>query len=206
MTTSHPTHTHPTHPGPHNARARFAGPSPVHSPDHTLGHADSPLPEGCAVPRFEPLRVRGGPQRLRRALRRRRRAPAAILTLAAAALAVAGGSGRVSADPPPHPAVEEQRRPAAVRLVSAPVRIADAATVRLLRPGDRVDVIAAPNSPMSGADTARVVATGARVAEVPRSDENRPDGGALIVLSVPRPTATALAGAGVTSQLAVTVC
>ncbi|MFD7320726.1 hypothetical protein ACFV9D_06485 [Streptomyces sp. NPDC059875] len=125
--------------------------------------------------------------------------------MSAAALAVAGG-GEVSADPPTRPAAKEQRRPAAVRLVSAPVRIADAATVRLLRPGDRVDVIAAPNSPMGGGDAARVVATGARVAEVPRTGETRSDGGALIVLSVPRSTATALAGAGVTSQLAVTLC
>ncbi|MEU1864599.1 hypothetical protein [Streptomyces gardneri] len=90
--------------------------------------------------------------------------------------------------------------------MSAPVRIADAETVRLLRAGDRVDVIAAPNSPMGGGGEARVVATGARVAEVPRSGETRSDGGALVVLSVPRSTAAALAGAGVTSQLAVTLC
>ncbi|MET9672309.1 hypothetical protein ABZY68_04310 [Streptomyces sp. NPDC006482] len=98
------------------------------------------------------------------------------------------------------------RPPAVVRLVSAPVRIADAETVRLLRPGDRVDVIAAPNSPMGEAGEARVVATGARVAEVPRAGETRSDGGALVVLSVPRSTAAVLAGAGVTSQLAVTLC
>ncbi|WP_329119537.1 hypothetical protein [Streptomyces sp. NBC_01353] len=165
----------------------------------------SPVPETCGVPLFEPLRVRGGRQRLRRVLRRRRRAPAVVLAMSAAALAVAGG-GEVSADPPARPAAKEQRRPAAARLVSAPVRIADAATVRLLRPGDRVDVIAAPNSPMGGGGTARVVATGARVAEVPRTAESRPDGGALVVLSVPRSTATALAGAGITSQLAVTLC
>ncbi|MDT9692468.1 hypothetical protein Q5762_29895 [Streptomyces sp. P9(2023)] len=165
----------------------------------------SPVPAPIGVPPFEPLRVRGGRQRLRRALRRRGRAPAAILAMSAAALAVAGG-GEVSADPPPTAPVREQRPAPAVRLVSAPVRIADAATVRLLRPGDRVDVIAAPNSPMGGAGEARVVATGARVAEVPRTAETRSDGGALVVLSVPRPTATALAGAGVTSRLAVTLC
>ncbi|MGW6566409.1 hypothetical protein [Streptomyces sp. NPDC054975] len=126
--------------------------------------------------------------------------------MSAAALAVAGG-GEVSAGPPRTGAVTpDQRKAPAVRLVSAPVRIADAATVRLLRPGDRVDVIAAPNSPMGEAGEARVVATGARVADVPRTGETRPDGGALVVLSVPRPTATALAGAGVTSRLAVTLC
>ncbi|MFF7441082.1 RcpC/CpaB family pilus assembly protein [Streptomyces sp. NPDC008122] len=90
--------------------------------------------------------------------------------------------------------------------MSAPVRIADAATVRLLRPGDRVDVIAAPDSPPGGGSEARVVAAGARVADVPRQDETRADGGALVVLSVPRSTAAVLAGAGVTSRLAVTVC
>jgi hypothetical protein len=31
-------------------------------------------------------------------------------------------------------------------MVTAPVRIADGATVRLLRPGDRVDVVAAEQS------------------------------------------------------------
>ncbi|WP_349775372.1 hypothetical protein [Streptomyces vilmorinianum] len=131
--------------------------------------------------------------------------------MTAAALAVAGG-GEVSADPPPRTAAKERQRPPAVRLVSAPVRIADAATVRLLRPGDRVDVIAAPpNAPLgmggnAGGGEARVIAAGARVADVPRADETRPDGGALVVLSVPRSTATALAGAGITSRLAVTLC
>ncbi|MCW7991159.1 hypothetical protein XF35_39620, partial [Streptomyces platensis subsp. clarensis] len=88
----------------------------------------------------------------------------------------------------------------------------DAETVRLLRPGDRVDVIAAPGMTTvgvgggSGGSEARVVASGVRVAEVPGPGETRSDGGALVVLSVPRPTAVALAGAGMTSQLAVTLC
>ncbi|MEU7072633.1 hypothetical protein AB0B30_12480 [Streptomyces narbonensis] len=136
-----------------------------------------------------------------------------LLALTVAALTAAGsgagwGSGS-GASPSGATTVPPRARPpaaVAVRLVSAPVRIADAETVRLLRVGDRVDVIAAPNSPMGGGGEARVVATGARVAEVPRSGETRSDGGALVVLSVPRSTAAALAGAGVTSQLAVTVC
>ncbi|MYV70424.1 hypothetical protein GT043_31685 [Streptomyces sp. SID2131] len=90
--------------------------------------------------------------------------------------------------------------------MSAPVRIADAATVRLLRPGDRVDVIAAPQGLPGGEGEARVVAAGARVAEVPRADGDQQDAGALVVLSVPRATAAVLAGAGVTSRLAVTLC
>ncbi|WP_063992046.1 hypothetical protein [Streptomyces sp. Root66D1] len=164
------------------------------------------MPAPCVVPFFEPLRVRGARHRLRGALRRGRHLPAVLLALVAAALAVAGGGPRP--EPPPATAVATARArpPVVVRPVSVPVRIADAATVRLLRPGDRVDVIAAPNSALGAAGEARVVATGARVAEVPHPGETRSDGGALVVLSVPRATAAALAGAGVTSQLAVTVC
>ncbi|MFD6471122.1 hypothetical protein ACFWET_35595, partial [Streptomyces goshikiensis] len=91
--------------------------------------------------------------------------------------------------------------PAAVRLVSAPVRIADGATVRLLRPGDRVDVVAAER-----AGPPRVVAVAARVAEVPAPERDMGDGGALVVLSVPRETARALVGTGAAARLAVTLC
>ncbi|MFJ2057995.1 hypothetical protein ACIOMM_18865 [Streptomyces sp. NPDC087908] len=171
----------------------------------------SPVPAPCVVPPFEPLRVHGPRLRLRRALRRGRWAPATVLALVAAALAVAGGGpppGAAAAPPGDRAAAGAARvRPSvAVRLVSAPVRIADAATVRLLRPGDRVDVIAAPGPPLGGDGAARVVAAGARVAEIPRPDGTGADHGALVVLSVPRATATVLAGAGVTSQLAVALC
>jgi len=88
--------------------------------------------------------------------------------------------------------------------VTAPVRIADAATVRLLRPGDRVDVIAAEDSTTDGA--ARVVARGARVTKVPEALDDDPAGsGALVVLAVPRSTAARLAGAGATARLSVTL-
>jgi hypothetical protein len=82
------------------------------------------------------------------------------------------------------------------------VRIADAAAVGLLRPGDRVDVLAG----------ARVVARSVPVVGVPevRADEPTdgppPDGGALIVLAVPRPTAAALSGAAANSALGVVLC
>lgn len=102
--------------------------------------------------------------------------------------------------------------------VSAPVRIADAAAVRLLRPGDRVDVVAAGagagsgDGRGSGGQDGRVVAAGARVSSVPDSAESAESageaasaGGALVVLSVPRETAARLAGAGATSRLAVTL-
>lgn len=90
-------------------------------------------------------------------------------------------------------------------IVSAPIRIADAATVRLLRPGDRIDVVASRTKTGS----ARIVARSVRVAQVPKSgDTVSGDGadGALIVVAVPRRTATALTGATAESRLAVTLC
>ncbi|MFF2960509.1 hypothetical protein ACFVT1_16700 [Streptomyces sp. NPDC057963] len=158
---------------------------------------------------------------MRSALWRQRRSMAAALTLAAAALAATGlggggGSGvggdsaqgagagteaGTGAGGGAGEAPERARGPAP--LVSAPVRIADAGTVRLLRPGDRVDVIA---SERSGAD-ARMLAKGARVADVPQAPaEGSTEDGALIVLSVPRSTAASLAGAGIWARLAVTLC
>lgn len=145
---------------------------------------------------------------------------AAGLAVAAAALAAVGARapGRTDAGPA-DPGVAataagaQQRnaasRPArkAVDVVSAPVRIADAETVRLLRPGDRVDVIAAAESPpggSGGSGEAHLVASGVRVTDVPPPHGPSSDEGALVVLSVPRTTATTLAGAGATSRLVVT--
>ncbi|MEU2155604.1 RcpC/CpaB family pilus assembly protein [Streptomyces sp. NPDC019396] len=169
------------------------------------------------MPRFAPLCVRTGWQRARlgHALRRRRRALAAGLAVTAATLAAWGpeGLGAAVAQPPHAGAatLKPAHPPPPVEVVSAPVRIADAETVRLLRPGDRVDVIAAAGSPGFGTGAppdaaARVIATGARVLRVPRPEGAQPDGGALVVLSVPRPVASALAGAGTTSRLAVVLC
>ncbi|MEU5715399.1 RcpC/CpaB family pilus assembly protein [Streptomyces sp. NPDC020403] len=185
-------------------------------------------PAPCGIPSFPPLRVRGGGSgRLRRTLRGHRRAMAAGFALSSAVLAVSGlgGSGPGGVDPAGaegradvpgdvRPGPKPDRRP--VRLVSAPVRIADAATVGLLRPGDRVDVIAAQED---GTGTkARLVAKDVRVTDVPGG----PDGpgadraaafggvadqgsGALVVLAVGRDTAAALAGAGASGRLAVAV-
>lgn len=102
-------------------------------------------------------------------------------------------------------AVVDAVRERPVEMVAAPVRIADGATVRLLRAGDRVDVVAAEQGAVGPGD-ARVVARGARVTKVPASPDSVSEGGALVVLSVPRRTATLLAGAGATSRLAVTLC
>nr|WP_308280813.1 hypothetical protein [Streptomyces barringtoniae] len=154
------------------------------------------------------MRVRGGRYQLQRLVRHRRRAIAAGLAVTAAALVAAGP--RTEADP--HHAEQARGRPvtvpvrrrAAVDVVTAPVRIADAATVRLLRPGDRVDVIAAGDPTSGGA--ARVLARGVRVTKVPEPLEDGAESGALVVLSVPRGTAARLVGAGATERLAVTLC
>ncbi|MFG1809082.1 hypothetical protein [Streptomyces sp. NPDC049040] len=95
------------------------------------------------------------------------------------------------------------------------MRITDAAAVGLLRPGDRVDVLAG----------ARVVASAVPVISVPEQpDESAApagpqgsdlpsatadagsSGGALVVLAVSRRTAAALSGAAVSSPLAVALC
>ncbi|MFF8944334.1 hypothetical protein ACF1A5_19090 [Streptomyces sp. NPDC014864] len=183
-------------------------PSPA-SPSSLLPPGtDAPAP--CPVPSFAPVRVRGGRYGLRRLVRHRRRAVAAGLAVTAAALVAAGPgygpdsprSGRPRGHPPAA-RVREHPGGHGEALVTAPVRIADAATVRLLRPGDRVDVIAAKD-PAAGGE-ARVVARGARVTKVPEPVDGTAESGALVALSVPRATAARLAGAGVTSRLAVTL-
>ncbi|RLV67310.1 hypothetical protein STAN_2834 [Streptomyces sp. CBMAI 2042] len=163
-------------------------------------------------------------------LRRQRRAIAAGIALAGAALATTGLGGAASGTAASGSGASDSAavsgtavsgtatgsgRPSA-RLVSAPVRIADAATVRLLRPGDHVDVIAVGEA----GDDARLVARGVRVARVPGriADDGGHRGGgggvigtggapegALVVLAVERSTATALLGAGASGRLALAV-
>ncbi|WP_167502888.1 RcpC/CpaB family pilus assembly protein [Streptomyces malaysiensis] len=224
-------------------------PSPNLALPHSLALPRS-APPARAVPCFDPVRTgRAREFGLRRAVRRRRRAMAAGLALTAAALAAAAPPGRGHTDAvssrAPAPADEERRGGPRPAMVSAPVRIADAAAVRLLRPGDRVDVLATPLPDAAGARSsgaaARVVAHGVRVTEVPGSRSGRATGGAadggapeagadadpsgdgtvddggvpyggasgggaLVVLTVPRADATALAGAAAGSRLAVTLC
>jgi hypothetical protein len=155
------------------------------------------------------VRVRGGRYALQRLVRHRRRALVASLAVAAAAL-VAAGPG--SAPQPPrddrargHPVTHPMRRHAPpADVVTAPVRIADAETVRLLRPGDRVDLIAAEDPSTGGG--ARVLARGVRVTKVPEPPEGGAESGALVVLAVPRATAARVVGASATARLAVTLC
>lgn len=170
-----------------------------------------PAPTGTAVPRpgavaeFPPIfagRGRFG-RRLRRALRPRRLVVWALTLCAAGAAAAAaltpppsGGAARAS--PVAHSAPPS--RPADAK-VSAPVRLADAAAVGLLRAGDRVDVIATGSEP-------HVVARCVRVEQVPQPDgatRFAGDGG-LVVLRLTRGAATELAGAGTSSPLAVALC
>ncbi|MFK4105675.1 hypothetical protein ACI2L1_37565 [Streptomyces sp. NPDC019531] len=159
-------------------------------------------PPTCEVPHFAPVRVRGGRYQLRQLVRHRRRAVAVGLVVTAAALVAAGPRNADGARG--HPVADPVRGHRAVAMVSAPVRIADGATVRLLRPGDRVDVIAAEESATGG--DAHVVAHGARVSKVPQALDGADGSGALVVLSVPRATAARLVGASSTARLAVTLC
>ncbi|WP_330236184.1 RcpC/CpaB family pilus assembly protein [Streptomyces sp. NBC_00566] len=173
------------------------------------------------VPFFPPVRVRGSGRQAGRLARCRGRAVAAGLAVTAAALVAAGprplsGGTQSTERPRGHPTADPVRRHGPGELVRAPVRIADAAAVRLLRPGDRVDVIAAEERSADGG-AARVLARGARVARLPELPELPAQGeepgagvgegsvtaGALVVLAVPRATAARLVGASPTARLAV---
>jgi Flp pilus assembly protein CpaB len=88
-------------------------------------------------------------------------------------------------------------------MVAAPVRIGDAGAVRLLRVGDRVDVLAA--DPRAG--TAKVLTTDAPVIAVPRDSRDALGvvTGALVVLAVSVATARTFAGAAGSSYLSVVI-
>lgn len=83
-------------------------------------------------------------------------------------------------------------------LVAAPVRIGDAAIVRLLEVGDRIDVYAARRD-SSYAD--RILA-GVRVVTLPHPAEGSAEG-ALVVLAVTSTQAAALAQASATAPLSL---
>ena len=88
--------------------------------------------------------------------------------------------------------------------VLAPVRIGDAASVDLLRVGDRVTVLAADPQGDAGAVT---VADTVPVVAVPTRRRSDPSlvSGALVVLAVDATTARALAGAAARAFLSVVV-
>ncbi len=85
--------------------------------------------------------------------------------------------------------------------VATPVRLADAAVAGLLRPGDRVDVLAARSE---GPPSARTIAAAVTVVAVPRPGPDTAEG-ALVVLRTSREQAAALARAAVDSRLTVTI-
>lgn len=90
--------------------------------------------------------------------------------------------------------------------VATPVRVADAGAAGLVRPGDRVDVLATPATLDTEAGTTRVAASGVIVLAVP--DPSAPGGfgdGALLVLATSPETAADLAAATVTSRLSIIV-
>ncbi|GAA3626970.1 RcpC/CpaB family pilus assembly protein [Streptomyces chitinivorans] len=182
------------------------------------------------MPEFEPVRAGRGRLGPLRAAGRWLRAVALLLAVVAAGAAFRGAPGDGSGDgdsalPAARPAAGKAPAPPPVSsdgeeggaTVEAPVRIPDAGAVRLLRPGDRVDVLATPaGTPAGGpadgaAGSARTIARNVRVAAVPEPALGPEAGpgdreGALVVLSVPRATAARLAGAAAHSLLAVTLC
>jgi Flp pilus assembly protein CpaB len=95
--------------------------------------------------------------------------------------------------------------------VAAPVRIADAGEVTLVRPGDRVDVLAAPTSDGSGQSSGSTgsqqdavpVATGAMVLSAPQAATSTVADGGLVLLAVAPQTARALAGAAASDRLSL---
>jgi Flp pilus assembly protein CpaB len=96
--------------------------------------------------------------------------------------------------------------------VAAPVRLADLAVATLLRPGDRVDVLAAAGGDGGGGGSVEVVATAALVLTAPPGpggDDVGPDdttgGSGLLVLAVPPDTAGRLAAAAAAGTLTVTL-
>jgi pilus assembly protein CpaB len=95
-------------------------------------------------------------------------------------------------------------------LVAAPVRVADAGSVRLLRPGDVVDVLAADGSAGSDrfAGSARLVASAVQVLTVPAVPRDAlgvddPTGGALVMIVTTDTNAARLAGAAVSARLSI---
>ena len=105
-------------------------------------------------------------------------------------------------------------------LVAVPVRVADAASARLLRPGDRIDVLAAPASAGGAggdelaeldvhpaAERARPLVSAVPVIAIPGADSDTQDGGegALIVVAARHDQAATLAGPAGGSHLSFVI-
>jgi Flp pilus assembly protein CpaB len=85
--------------------------------------------------------------------------------------------------------------------VAAPVRLADLAVARLVRAGDRVDVLAA----LPDTATAEVVAAGALVLAAPNASDDVDPASGLLVLAVDPATAGRLAAVATTATLTVSL-
>lgn len=87
-------------------------------------------------------------------------------------------------------------------LVGVPVRIGDAGAVRLLRVGDRIDLLAADPR---GETRAEVIGRGLPVLAIPRIAPEAPGltTGALVVVGVPDGAARAVAQASVSAFLSI---
>jgi pilus assembly protein CpaB len=97
-------------------------------------------------------------------------------------------------------------------LVAAPVRIADSGVAELLRPGDRVDVLAAAGGRSGGSAPpgADVVAASVRVVTVPRQGSSAlggggPVDGSLVVLATTPEASQRLTAAAAAAPLSVTI-
>ncbi|MEU3958883.1 hypothetical protein AB0F42_03475 [Streptomyces buecherae] len=114
----------------------------------------------------------------------------------------AGWTGQLAAGPAPEPAADatdEAGEADGTPGARGPAR-ADGAP----RDWPAAREAAAEGGPPAGSPVGpRVIARAARVVDVPPSRETAPGEGALVVLSVPRETATALVGTGLTARLAV---
>jgi len=90
-------------------------------------------------------------------------------------------------------------------LVATPVRVADAGTAGLVRPGDRVDVLATPVGQDTTGQPSRIVAAEVVVIAVPGADRAGFVEGALLVLATTPEEAAGLAAATVTDRLSLTL-
>jgi pilus assembly protein CpaB len=88
-------------------------------------------------------------------------------------------------------------------LVAVPVRLADGATVALVQPGDRVDLIAAPVDERGA--RASVVAEAVRVLTVPAPADDGGSQGALVVVATTARVALALAAASTVERLSLSL-
>ncbi|TDQ44260.1 Flp pilus assembly protein CpaB [Actinorugispora endophytica] len=94
-------------------------------------------------------------------------------------------------------------------LVAAPVRVADPDAVALLRPGSRIDVLAAAGDPLSTgyaeAPPARTVVTDRPVIAVPSAAPGTAEPGALVLIAVTEEEARTLAGHAPAGRLSITI-